>query len=267
MADVLRTALLLLALSLLAVARGGTGSSSFASCIAAIGNCSASCGCFHDAISASYCACDSSCVLGCSGVSAQDGSCCGCSVEAVAKCHRLHDCDGAPCGSKGTCTPSANCAVATRPAPSCTGATPPASYVQHYSCTWVPPGTPGPPALCQPDSCGDIVSCDACAVEPKGHRPTTAEVNAAVKPVLEQAARHFNASFSFGWADGRSDASAGLVAGSTLNGSCSAAQQPCDRSLVPVGSTTKAWTGTIKATPFPSTFLFAFVQSLSWQTI
>lgn len=208
----------------------------FADCIAAIGNCNAACGCYYSPASASYCACDSGCELGCSGVSAQDGSCCGCSVAAVSKCHQLHDCDGFPCGDNATCTPSTGCRVATRPTPSCEGNVLPASYVQHHRCSWSSPGTPGPAALCQPDSCGDVVNCSTCSVAPPGHRPTAAEVEAAVRPVLNHAAEHFNASFTFGWADGLSDASVGVIAGNTLNSSGG------DRSLVPVGSTTKVWT-------------------------
>ena len=228
----------MLPLALLLVAQQSSAPTPFQSCLAAIGNCSASCGCVFEPVTASYCACSRDCSLGCAGLTNQDGSCCGCTQSAVASCHRLHDCDGDPCGSGGKCSPSASCALTTRPAPSCAAPSP--GYVQWHSCSWVPPGTPGPKAMCQPDSCGDVINCSACEVGPTGHRPTPSEVEAAVRPVLDRAAAYFNTSFSFGWADGRANASAGVVAGRTLNSSCS--HKPCDRSLVPVGSTTKVFT-------------------------
>jgi CubicO group peptidase (beta-lactamase class C family) len=74
----------------------------------------------------------------------------------------------------------------------------------------------------------------------KGSRPNSSAVVAAVQPVLTAAAQHYNASFSFGFADGRANDASGTVAGASLDDSCRT--KPCPGTLIPVGSSTKAWT-------------------------
>ena len=71
-----------------------------------------------------------------------------------------------------------------------------------------------------------------------GQVPTAKQVSDAVQPVLDQLAQRYNVSFSFGWADGVSDTAAGLVAGSIRP--CT--NDVCNRSLIPVGPVTQAWT-------------------------
>ena len=57
-------------------------------------------------------------------------------------------------------------------------------------------------------------------------RPSAAEVQAAVEPVLAAAALHYNTSYSFGWADGLADQNVGFMAGAGLNDSCSVIRNP-----------------------------------------
>ena len=233
--------LLLLLLLRLPATYGGNGTiiTSFEECLREA-HCSATCGCLVCPAGCGknqYCACDKGCA--CAGPSPSDGTCCGCTQAAVMRCHKLWDCIPNPCGARGgVCTPSSGCTDATKPRPTCEFPENATNYTQYYTCDFTHPG-----GACVRDSCGDVISCTTCQVRPgwpNASRPSGVQIVAAVQPVLERAARHFNSSFSFGWADGRADDAAGVVVGTTINGSC--ANKPCRRSLVPVGSTTKAWT-------------------------
>ena len=71
-------------------------------------------------------------------------------------------------------------------------------------------------------------------------RPNGSEIRAAVSGRLLPMAQQWNMSFSFGWADGLSNDSTSVVGGPTLGNNCH--HKPCPGSLIPSGSTTKAWT-------------------------